>query len=287
MEEENLFYTAELPKCFSEVPTEILDGKAEAIVKMIDIKDICPDPEMPPKQYKTEDLARLAIDILENGLLNPIVVLSIKSAKKETFRIISGEKRFRACLLARIEQIPCTVIYQKDTENEISMPPRNYFEKSKIFAEAIDRGLYTEESIAKSMGIPQEEVHSSLLLLVFTQDEQDLLIKSGVPEQSAKKLSTMDSNTRKGFLETIAHGTNVAAVCAKISEACAEEAACNNKHFQRTKFCIRGNGFFMNSINHAVETMREGGVHINLNKKETDTDTVLTLTIPKSRESST
>ena len=287
MEKENLFYTAELPKCFSDIPLEISGSNAEAIVKMIDIKDICPDPETPPKQYKTEDLARLAIDILENGLLNPIVILSIKTCEKEVFRIISGEKRFRACLLARIEQIPCTVIYQKDKENEVSMPPRNYFDKSKIFAEAIDRGLYTEESIAKSMGKTTEEIHSSLLLLVFTQEEQDLLIRSGVPEQSAKKLSTMDANTRKGFLETIAHGTNVAAVCAKISEACAEEATYNNNHFQRTKFRIRGNGFFMNSINHAVETMREGGVNINFNTEETDTDTVLTLTIPKTPKCST
>jgi len=284
MEEQELFYTAELPKFFSELPTEILQGKAEAIVKNIDINDICPDPERPPKQYKTEELARLAIDILENGLLNPIVILSIKTCEKEVFRIISGEKRFRACLLARMERIPCTVLYQKDITGEISIPPRNYFEKAKIFAEAINRGLYTEETIAKSAEMNQEDVHSALLLLVFTEEEQDLLIKHGVPEQIAKKLSTLDANTRKGFLETISHGTNVAAVCAKISEACAEKAAANEKHFQRTKFRIRNSGFFMNSINHAVETMREGGVNIDFNTEETDTDTVLTLTIPKAKE---
>lgn len=282
--QEELFYTSELPKLFLETPVEIWNGKAYAFVKNVNIQDICPDPETPPKQYTTEELARLAVDIMENGLLNPIVLLSVKTPQKEVFRIVSGEKRFRACLLARIDSVPCTVIYVKDTENEICMPPRNYFERAKFFAEAINRGLYSEETIAKNAGITKDEVHSSLLLLVFTQEEQDLLIKSGVPEQSAKKLSTMDANTRKGFLETIAHGTNVAAVCAKISEACAEEAVSNNSHFQRTKFRIRGNGFFMNSINHAVETMREGGVHIDFSTQETDTDTVLTLTIPKAPE---
>ena len=281
MEEKDFFYTAELPKAISEEPVEIPGGKAHAIVKIINISDICPDPESPPKCYKTEDLARLAVDILENGLLNPIVLLSFNSPEKEVFRIISGEKRFRACLLARIERIPCTVIYQKDAKNAVSLPPRNYFDKAKIFAEAINRGLYTEDSIAKSAGIAEEEVRSTLLLLVFTGEEQELLIKSGVPEQSARKLAKMDTNTRRGFLETILHGTNVAAVCAKISEACAEEAAESEGHFQRTKFRIRGNGFFFNSINHAVETMREGGVNIDFITKETETDTVLTLTIPK------
>ncbi len=280
MQEQDFCYTTELPKIISKAPIDIWNGKAEAIVKFVDINDICPDPEVIPKSYKTEELARLAIDILENGLQNPIVLLSLNSPQKEFFRIISGEKRFRACLLARIDYIPCTVIYQKDPQNSISMPPKNYFEKAKIYAEAIDRGLYNEETIAQNAEISQEEVHSSLLLLVFTQEEQDLLIKSGVPEQSAKKLAKMDPNTRKGFLETISHGTNVAAVCAKISEASAEEAA-HNKHFQRTKFCIRGNGFFINSINHAVETMREGGVNIDFITEENDANTVLTLTIPK------
>ena len=281
MEEQDLFYTSELPKFISDAPMDIWGGKAEAIVKFVDIKDICPDPEKPPKSYKTEELAKLAMDILENGIQNPIVLLSLQTPQKEVFRIISGEKRFRACLLARMEQVPCTVIYPKDAETPVFVPPRNYFEKAKIYAEAINRGLYNEETIAKSAKTTTDDVHSALLLLVFTQEEQDLLIKSGVPEQSARKLAKMDANTRKGFLETIAHGTNVAAVCSKISEAGAESAVYGDKRFQRTKFCIRGNGFFLNSINHAVETMRESGVKVNFITKETDTDTVLTLTIPK------
>ena len=282
--EEQEFYTAELPKLFTDEPTEIWEGKAFAVVKNINVADICPDPEKPPKQYTTEELARLAIDILENGLINPITLLAIKSPQKEFFSIISGEKRFRACLLARMEQIPCTVIYPKEEESEIIMPPRNYFDKARIYAEAINRGLYDEEAIAKCAEIPVDEIHSTLLLLVFTQEEQELLIKSAVPEVSAKKLAKMDSNTRKGFLETISHGTNVAAVCAKISEASAESAAENDSHFQKTKFVIRGNGFFMNSISRAVETMRESGINIDFITKETDTDTVLTLTIPKASD---
>jgi ParB family chromosome partitioning protein len=281
---EDLFYTSDLPKVISDAPVDIWDGKARAVVKIININDICPDPEALPKLYKTEELARLAMDILENGLQNPPVILSVNDTEKEFFRIISGEKRFRACLLARLDYIPCTVIYKKEAQEPISVPPQNYFEKAKFYAEAINRGLYNEESIAKNAETTTDDIRSSLLLLIFTPEEQDLLIKSGVPEQSAKKLAKMDTNTRKGFLETIAHGTNVSAVCAKISEASAEEAAFNENHFQRTKFCIQGNGFFLNSINRAVETMREGGVNIDFITEETDANTILTLTIPKAPE---
>ena len=68
------------------------------------------------------------------------------------------------------------------------------------------------------------------------------------------------------------------AVCAKINEVSAEM---NDEHFQKTKFRIRGNGFFLNSIDHAVKTMRDGGVNVNYNTCETENETVLTLTIPK------
>ncbi len=285
MEEQTFFNTAELPKVFSDTHEELLGGKAKAIVKIIDITDIYPNPEAQPKYYKTEELAALAMDILNNGLHNPISLLALHRQDKEVFQIISGEKRFRACLLARIERVPCTVIYKyDDNDEEIIIPPRNYFEKAKIYAEAINRGLYTEVSIAESANLPQEEIHDTLLLLIFTQKEQDLLINSGVPEQSARKLAKMDENTRRGFLETIIHGTNVAAVCAKINETYAEESGEGKNHFQKTKFRIRGNGFFLNSINHAVETMREGGVNIDYNTEETATDTILTLTIPKAKE---
>ena len=85
----------------------------------------------------------------------------------------------------------------------------------------------------------------------------------------------MDIHTRKGFLETIKLGTNIAAVCAKISEASSAPSS------QRTKFRINNTGFFFNSVNHAVETMREGGVNIHCDTEETDISTIMTLTVPK------
>lgn len=280
MEEQEFFSTGELPKAVSNNPTTLLGGKAKAIVKFINVADIMPNPENPPKIYTTEELARLALDILENGLKNPITLVSIVYKNKEIYQIVSGEKRFRACLLARIERVPCTIIYPQKIRNsndELIMPPRNYFEEARIYAEAINRGIYTEEDIAKQAKITAEEVHSTLSLLVFTPDEQKILLDAGVPCQTAKKLAIMNQHTRRGFLETIIHGTNIAAVCAKIGEA-AQDTTLPAQH---TKFTIRGTGFFLNSVNHAVETMREGGVNIDCRTQETDISTIMTLTIPK------
>lgn len=280
MEEQEFFSTGELPKTVASNPASLLGGKAKAVVKFINVADIMPNPENPPKQYTTEELARLALDILQNGLKNPLTLVSVTYKERETYQILSGEKRFRACLLARIARVPCTIIYPQkncNSDDELIMPPRNYFEEARIYAEAINRGIYTEEDIAEHAKITKEEVHSIISLLVFTSEEQKILLNSGVPCQTAKKLAVMNPHTRRGFLETIIHGTNIAAVCAKIGEASHDSVSPS----QHTKFSIRETGFFFNSINHAVETMREGGVHIDCSTQETDISTIMTLTVPK------
>ena len=154
MEEKEFFSTAELPKAVTKETAAVFGGKATAVVKFINVADIMPDPESTPKIYPMEELARFALDILENGLKNPIALVSSSYKSKGIYRILSGEKRFRACLLARIERVPCTIIYPcgSDAERkELMMPPRDYFEEARIYAEAINRGLYTEEDIAENI----------------------------------------------------------------------------------------------------------------------------------------
>lgn len=282
MEKQELFSNEEVYEDILQESVSSFGNDAKAVVKFINLSDILPNPEIPPKIYKTEELARLALDILENGLKEPITVVSGMYRGKERYQIVSGEKRFRACLLARVERIPCITIYpQRNISHyeEMMMPPRNYFEEARIFAEAIDRGLYSEEEIAEKAQMSAAEVRAIIALLVFKPEEQQLLLDTGVPCMIAKKLALMNDHTRKGFLETIVCGTNISAVCAKINEIFPDI----ENHSQRIKFAIKETGFFFNSVNHAVEKMREGGVDISCQTQETDINTIVTLTVPKNK----
>lgn len=282
MEKQELFSNEEVYEDILQESVSSFGNDAKAVVKFINLSDILPNPEVPPKIYKTEELARLALDILENGLKEPITVVSGMYRGKERYQIVSGEKRFRACLLARVERIPCITIYPQrniSPYEEMMMPPRNYFEEARIFAEAIDRGLYSEEEIAEKAQMSAAEVRAIIALLIFKPEEQQLLLDTGVPCMIAKKLALMNDHTRKGFLETIVCGTNISAVCAKINEIFPDI----ENHSQRIKFAIKETGFFFNSVNHAVEKMREGGVDISCQTQETDINTIVTLTVPKNK----
>ena len=76
--------------------------------KLIDIKRIKPDPNQPRKVFAKEKLESLAESITELGeIIDPITVEYRE--KEDFFRIISGERRYRAAITVGLERLPCII----------------------------------------------------------------------------------------------------------------------------------------------------------------------------------
>ena len=73
----------------------------------IPLAAIEPDPAQPRKHFDAGDLAELAASIRAFGLLQPIVVRPLDSGR---FRIVMGERRWRACRLANLAQVPVRIL---------------------------------------------------------------------------------------------------------------------------------------------------------------------------------
>jgi ParB family chromosome partitioning protein len=73
----------------------------------IPIDKIRPDPNQPRTTFDAGALAELAGSIRENGILQPITVEYV--AEEDYFKIITGERRFRAAQQAGLTHIPCIV----------------------------------------------------------------------------------------------------------------------------------------------------------------------------------
>jgi ParB family chromosome partitioning protein len=69
------------------------------------IDHVEPDPDQPRKTFDEVELRNLAASIRENGLLQPIVVYRVDGADR--YRIIAGERRYRAAILAGKTSVPC------------------------------------------------------------------------------------------------------------------------------------------------------------------------------------
>jgi len=76
--------------------------------KFIDIERIKRDPDQPRKTFVKETLESLAESIMElGGIIDPLT--AEYDEKQDTFRIISGERRYRAAKMVGLERLPCIV----------------------------------------------------------------------------------------------------------------------------------------------------------------------------------
>jgi len=89
---------------------EELTGKGKGVGKLLKIDLIEPNPDQPRKDCG--DLAELAKSIKQKGVLEPILVKPVG----ERYRIIAGERRYRAALEAGLTEMPCIEMKLKDHE---------------------------------------------------------------------------------------------------------------------------------------------------------------------------
>jgi ParB family chromosome partitioning protein len=76
--------------------------------RLIDIERIKPDPEQPRKTFLSKTLESLAESIREvGGIIDPLTVEY--DEREDCFRIISGERRYRAAKMIGLERLPCIV----------------------------------------------------------------------------------------------------------------------------------------------------------------------------------
>ena len=76
-------------------------------INKIDITNIYPNKNQPRKNFEEKDINELSESIKHQGLIQPIVV---RETDKDTYEIIAGERRWRACQLAGLHSVKCVVM---------------------------------------------------------------------------------------------------------------------------------------------------------------------------------
>ncbi len=120
------------------------------------IDSIILPPSQPRRYFDTEALQSLANDIKENGLLAPIAV---RPTEDNTYELMAGERRLRACQLAGIGEIPVNIIDCNDkTATRIRIAENLQREDLNAYEETI--GIL--ELVANELDINQDAVVSLL-----------------------------------------------------------------------------------------------------------------------------
>lgn len=180
----------------------------------ININDIEPNRGQPRKDFDEKALSELADSIAQHGLIQPIVV---KPTVDGRYSIIAGERRWRACRLAGLNEVPVII---KDADEQTLMEialienlqreDLNAVEEALGYRSLIDGYGLTQDEVAKQMGKSRSAVTNALRLLSLNDTELEALRRGTITAGHARALlSCEDEETRGKMLLAAADGASV------------------------------------------------------------------------------
>lgn len=160
--------------------------KSEIPMTLIDT-----NPSQPRKTFNQESISALAKSIKENTLLQPILVRK----NGERYEIVAGERRFRACSMLGMTEIPAIVTEADDLTaakyaliENLQREDLNPYEEACAYRSLIDDFFLTQEEIASQVGKSRSAVANSLRLLELPQEIVDLVNRGTISGGHARAL---------------------------------------------------------------------------------------------------
>ena len=138
-------------------------------ISEIELSKIQPNPDQPRSIFEEEALEELATSIRSLGVIQPI---TLKEIGTEKYMIISGERRYRASLMAGLEQIPAYIKTAAD-ENVVEMAlieniqreDLNAVEIALAYQHLLDQYELTQERLSERIGKNRTTIANYLRLL--------------------------------------------------------------------------------------------------------------------------
>ena len=177
------------------IPTEVdkalLEDDSNRIQKLL-ISDVIANADQPRKEFDQAALQELADSIRTHGVLQPIIVVQ---QKDKTFRIVAGERRYRASQLAGLDKIPAIVrTFDELRELEIALVENvqrvdlSPYEQAVAIAKLQQQFSLKHADIAKKLGKAETTVINIVRLLQLPPEAVEALAKNKISEGHARQI---------------------------------------------------------------------------------------------------
>lgn len=154
-----------LDSLFSDNTTEV------QVKKTLRITEIEPNREQPRKNFSDEAITALAESIRDHGMLQPILVRPMEDG---SYRIVAGERRWRAARMLGLDEVPVNIKEMTDTEaaqlaliENLQRENLNPVEEAMGFKELIEKYGMTQDAVAKTIGRSRSSVSNSMRILAL------------------------------------------------------------------------------------------------------------------------
>lgn len=191
-------------------PTVDIETQGSSSINEVPIADISPNVDQPRSDFDEESLQELAMSIKHIGLVQPITVYELPS-QVGRYRIISGERRYRAAKMAGLESLPAYIRTADDEQimemaliENIQREDLNAIEIALAFKNLLDQNNLTQEELSSRVGKKRATISNYIRLLRLPAEIQMALKNGKISMGHARSLlSIEDPELQLAFYEQI------------------------------------------------------------------------------------
>ena len=185
----------EVAQPLNTISHDILNSEKNKIVEL-PISILKPSIYQPRKNFDKESLEELSLSIKEHGLLEPLLV---KKSDEDKYEIICGERRYRACKLANLENVPCLIRddlgdngYAVALIENIQREDLNPLEMAQAFNLMLEECKLSQEDLAKTLGKSRSSIANIVRLNNLQEDVKKMILANQIDLGHAKVLLSLD-----------------------------------------------------------------------------------------------
>lgn len=185
------------------------------VVQEIPVGDIDPNTEQPRRSFPEEAMTQLSASVKEQGILQPLLVVEQPGGR---YRIVAGERRWRAARQAGLATVPCMVrdmdmIRQMEVSliENLQREDLNPMEEAAAIRALMQQCGYTQETVAARLSKSRPVIANLLRLLTLPKEVAQMVREGQLSAGHARVLAGLDREEDKIALarETLAKGYSV------------------------------------------------------------------------------
>lgn len=152
-------------------------------IQEIPVGELDPNPDQPRQSFDQESIGQLADSIRDQGVLQPLLVVPASGGR---YRIIAGERRYRASRMAGLETVPC-IVKDIDVIRQMEIALIENLQREDLNPMEAARGIqalmkqcgYTQEKVSTRLGKSRPAV-ANLLRLLSLPEEVTEMVRDGL-----------------------------------------------------------------------------------------------------------
>jgi ParB family chromosome partitioning protein len=265
------------------------DRNSDAVLELIPIDSIRPNPYQPRKVFSEDSLEELAQSIRQYGLLQPI---NVRKINHNNYELIAGERRLRASKRAGFTYIRAFVQNAAEQDSAVIALIENlqrenlhFFEEAEGYLNLMrDHGM-TQEELAKCLGKNQSTIANKLRILKLPRRVKEALLANRLTERHARALLRLHNEEMQLKLIAIIKNKNLSV---KLTEDLVEKTLRklygeipDETANQKVLFLMRDHRLYINSIKRVVSALKKNGANIFCDVKDVNEKLVINIEILK------